>query len=514
MELLRSRDSSRTTARPFGDLLKFLGGLKAPTHTPLPPTAEEEGVEQREREPEPEAEPEEDASLQSSTTSSSLIAPSTTASFGPTSVASTSRTVPSPLPSTETSTSNLKSTDGSRNGVLLLISKGVYAAPEAAMEPQHLEAWALIRCRLEDTFRNIFRPRNGSDATLSMEFMMAGPAMSSLKPSVVIVCCSSDSQKQLKKIIKTQKWLAEYDYHFIVIVDRLWELSGDNDGTGGRQPLVVEAWNRGQDSGLSGVAARSRLHKDGSATTFTIGGVIVMGGSLYGLTAGHVFARQAHESEFESESPEAGSSSSGGFEGSADADEEDDDDDSPFVFFTAAAAEGRSEPQSDDHGRAQPSMAASKSPDRRRVSPRALGAVTVGRPSVIGSLYQSGGVSGRHLDWALVKLQDPYPSAWRQNVLSLPGSSATETISGVVSDAQLRDPELRREVWINCGMSGLVRGRLLHSPASLLLRGGLCEVWQVLVDTQLGKNPCTTYLRRCSRPSDLAQFRATQDPGS
>lgn len=75
-------------------------------------------------------------------------------------------------------------------------------------------------------------------------------------------------------------------------------------------------------------------------------------------------------------------------------------------------------------------------------------------------------------------------------MLSLPGSSATETISDVVSDAELQDPESRREVWINCGMSGLVRGRLLHSPASLLRRGGICEVWQVLVDTQLGKNPC------------------------
>jgi len=161
------------------------------------------------------------------------------------------------------------------------------------------------------------------------------------------------------------------------------------------------------------------LHKDGSSTTtFTIGGVIVMGGSLYGLTAGHVFARRAHDSGFESESPETGSSSGsgsgGGFEGSTDADEEDDDDDddddSPFVFFTAAALEGRSEPQlSNDHGRAQPSIAASRSPDRPRVPSRALGAATVGRPSAIGSLYHSGGVSGRHLDWALVKLQDPYP---------------------------------------------------------------------------------------------------------
>lgn len=467
MELLRSR-VSKTTARPF-DLLKLLGGLKAPTQIPVPAESESIG---------------EDASLQNSVSSS--IASTPTPSFGPTSVASTSQTVPTPLPSTDSSTSNLKSGNDSC-GVVLLLSKGVYAAPEATMDPQHLEAWVQIRIRLANTLRNTFRPRDGSDSTLAMEFMMAGLAPSSLKPSVVLVCCSPDSQKQLKKILKTQKWLSEYEYHFLVIVDRVWELSGDDEEVG--DGSSVEAWNVADTSSLSGIAARSRSYS-GSATTFTIGGVITVNGSLYGLTAGHVFRREAHDSGFESESPEGGSTSDldRGFEGCDADDTEDDDDDSPFVSFTVATREGPSHSRTEGEGHAQTPTTPWKNPDQQIIPPRALGVMNLGHPSVIGSFYQPFGVSGHHLDWALINLQDPYPSEWRRNVLSLPGSLAKVTISGTVNDAELQDPKLRREVWINSGMSGLVRGRLLHSPTSLLLRGNLCEAWQVLVDTPLGKN--------------------------
>ncbi|KAK0639899.1 hypothetical protein B0T16DRAFT_249354 [Cercophora newfieldiana] len=356
------------------------------------------------------------------------------------------------------------------------------------MDPQHLEVWEVqIRSRLANTLRNLFRPRDGSDSTLAMEFMMAGGSPSSLKPSVVLVCCSPDSQKQLKKILKTQKWLSEYEYHFLVIVDRIWELSGDDDEIGRGPSPSVEAWRVANASSLNGIAARSRFH-NGSATTFTIGGVIMLNGVLYGLTAGHVFRRESHDSGFESESPEGGSTSDldRGFDSCVDDTDDDDDGDSPFVSFAETTREHPSESHTEGGDPAlPPTTTPGDNSDRQMIGRRALGTIGLGQPSLLGSLYQPSGMTEHHLDWALINLRDPYPSEWRRNVLSLPGSLMKTTIKVTVSDTELRDHDSRCEVWVNCSMSGLVRGRLLRTPTSLLLRGSLCEAWQVLVDTPL-----------------------------
>ncbi|GAB1317972.1 hypothetical protein MFIFM68171_08182 [Madurella fahalii] len=180
------------------------------------------------------------------------------------------------------------------------------------------EAWTQIRSRLENTLRHMYRPKPGLDSTISMEFMMAGPSPSSLKPAVILVCCSARCQKQLKKILKTQKWIADHDYHFLVIVDPLRELSGGDGGSATES--VVEAWNVTADSALGGTLARSRAG-DGTIITFTLGGVVTVNRTLYALTAGHVFCQGAVDSGVGSEASEGGSSSG------------EDDDGSPFVVF-------------------------------------------------------------------------------------------------------------------------------------------------------------------------------------
>lgn len=134
----------------------------------------------------------------------------------------------------------------------------------------------------------------------------------------------------------------------------------------------------------------------------------------------------------------------GMLEGSDTDNAEGEDDDSPFVSFTAAARGCPSQSGTEGSSPARSPTTPWRNLDQQVTRPRAFGVMRLGRPSVLGSLYQPS--SGSQLDWALINLQDPYPPEWIGNALSLPGSLAKETINGTVSDAELQDPESRREV--------------------------------------------------------------------
>lgn len=108
---------------------------------------------------------------------------------------------------------------------VLEVQKGVFVAPRVAIPGEHLENWSVIRPRLEDTLRHLFRTAKGLDPTMSLEFMMAGPSRSQFRPSIIIVCCSSSYMKQLKKILKSQKWIGGYGYPCMVLVDPLKQLA-------------------------------------------------------------------------------------------------------------------------------------------------------------------------------------------------------------------------------------------------------------------------------------------------
>lgn len=106
------------------------------------------------------------------------------------------------------------------------VQKGVFIAPKIGLSAEHLENWSSIRSRLEDTLRHLFKPVKGLDPTVSLEFMLTGPSKTQLQPSIIIVCCSSSYMRQLRKILKSQKWIGEYGYRCVVLVDPLKKLSG------------------------------------------------------------------------------------------------------------------------------------------------------------------------------------------------------------------------------------------------------------------------------------------------
>ncbi|KAK5653708.1 hypothetical protein OQA88_8739 [Cercophora sp. LCS_1] len=243
--------------------------------------------------------------------------------------------------------------------------------------------------------------------------------------------------------VKTQKCIAEHDYHFLVVVDPLRELSG-GDGTPA-VGAVVEAWNVTEESSPSGAVARAGT-PEGKTVAFTIGGVIAIDRCVYALTAGRVFREDVVGLGTESER-------------SGSEDEDDDwgsEDDSPFVSF--------------DRNHIEKQTTSSFSVPR--TSMEGLGGWSIGSEHlpvhaddttarsdqvVIGSLCVPIAPS-RQLDWALIKLNSCHPTAWGQNefpVPGIPGSLRNEIlIVDSANDTDLQNPDKGCDVWVYCGVSG------------------------------------------------------------
>jgi hypothetical protein len=356
------------------------------------------------------------------------------------------------------------------------------------MAQKDREAWPRIKSRLEDTILNLYRPKPGVDSTLSIEFMMAGPSPSGLKPSVIIGCGNTQCQRKLKKIIKTQEWITEHDYHFIVIVDPTRKLSG-GDSNSVTMPLV-KAWSRTSNS-LCGALAHSRS-KDGETINFTIGGVITVDEAVYALTVGHVFGQDNIDSGVGSEASEE-ELNAGRNNDSQDSDSEDGNDNgSPFVDFTPdpGTSEWDAAPKSyipRSSGESLKSWSTDIDTEDRALHIQVDGAGVGEDQVVVGSLHAPlHPLAQSTLDWALIRMDIHRLPSWNRNEFRLPGSLSEQVIVGSVSDADLYDSDASPEIWVKCGVSGLKKGRILTNPASLFLQGRFCEAWQVQVDSPLG----------------------------
>jgi hypothetical protein len=152
------------------------------------------------------------------------------------------------------------------------VQKGIFVAPKSGIRGEDLENWSVIRPRLDDTLRHLFKTVKGLDPAMSLEFMLAGPSKSQLRPSIIIVCCSSAYLKQLKKILRSQKWIGGYGYPCMVLVDPLKKLAGPE------QELLGPSWMVGETMLPDRNARRGRLR---SAGVVSIGILVV---TLLGTT--------------------------------------------------------------------------------------------------------------------------------------------------------------------------------------------------------------------------------------
>ncbi len=107
--------------------------------------------------------------------------------------------------------------------VIYQFEKDVFISPGMVIATEDREAWKHIGSRLIDTLGHLFKPQSGMNPVV--EFMMAGRSPTQLRPSIMIICCSKPHKAEIKKIVKTQKWIASHSYPCLVLVDPIQKLS-------------------------------------------------------------------------------------------------------------------------------------------------------------------------------------------------------------------------------------------------------------------------------------------------
>ncbi|KAK6836742.1 chitin synthase activator [Apiospora arundinis] len=103
------------------------------------------------------------------------------------------------------------------------LGHGVFVALKQPISSKDKENLDSIRPRLVDVILNLFSPEAGSEAgsghSVTLEFVMAGRSKESLKPSVIINCESRVHKKQLRRLFKSEEWLAETGYPVLIVAN-------------------------------------------------------------------------------------------------------------------------------------------------------------------------------------------------------------------------------------------------------------------------------------------------------
>ena len=124
-----------------------------------------------------------------------------------------------------------------------------------------------------------------------MEFYMAGKRRDNLKPRIIITCCSTAREKELRRILKNIKWLKKTGLRPLVVLDRSFGYRKEVNHVLKDQKLAVEIRKTNRVAYSCGVQARFRaVDQDvisSPTATFTVGGVLLIDGQFYGLTTAH-----------------------------------------------------------------------------------------------------------------------------------------------------------------------------------------------------------------------------------
>lgn len=355
---------------------------------------------------------------------------------------------------------------------VLELEQGVFAAPRLALQTADRWAWDKIQPRLQDTIDNTLKTKQGLESTISCEFMMGGQSPKQLKPTIFLVCCHEVYRKQLRAILKKQKWMKEYGYQCVVIVDAFEELShGSLEVTPGVDPIHVQASLSNENISLCGVQARAQARAEDGAVRFTIGGILLIDNKAFGLTVGHVIKKLALAQDDITD------------------DDEDDSETSPFITF-------------EDEDTVD--MTSSSSPENNETALEFQDEADSGESTSetnFNSSFEDGRIWSHfghfHVpttspstascglrDWSLVSL-DPELESLHHPLANSYDIPPGDRIS--INKFLKRSAITTSEVWINSGSTGMVRGWLMDSLVLFHQNGKTFQVLQVIAEQSLGK---------------------------
>jgi hypothetical protein len=231
------------------------------------------------------------------------------------------------------------------------------ADPDMLIDPGIAELWASkiknrLHCELET---------HVVEASWILELLMVGERLNNLKQTIVITCRTEKATKQIRKLCKELKWLKRIcnEHHLRVAahVQRFglnWKVR--NPGASVVKTCSVDII---QDSRtFCGQKVRIFSEEGGEAGSCTFGGLITVGHTVYGITAGHPFgAVDDHDSSAKSQSGEPPD-----YESSSDSED-------PFVSFDSDVDEDASSTSSIDDRTNNSAMASAPASETAQDSP-------------------------------------------------------------------------------------------------------------------------------------------------
>jgi len=372
------------------------------------------------------------------------------------------------------------------------LAKSVFVSPQMEINSRDRKSWEnKMKGRLLNSLNHKFQAARGSEPSLILEFMMAGPERyaASMRPTIILTCFHENNEKKLNKIMKKEDWLYEHSYPWVVVLDSFVTYSLGEHIEDERDVLVrvlVHPWT----ATLCGILAQADAGDNRSVAKFTIGGIITAGGKPYGLTVGHVLRRLVEQraSHNYAEDPNDSQSES-----------ENEGVSNPFLKFDASKRDRSSLsqrlvlPQAKNQEfarRTEPAYGEARGTRyhgdlaEEEEWNTILGEFILGRENPT-ALNLTRSVPTQNLDWALIDLRKSglNPELYESNTIQLPGQEDPVEIMEV-----LRKPvATRSDVSINAGVSGVVQGRMTDCSVTLCFEQGAVELRQVIPDKPLGK---------------------------
>jgi len=294
--------------------------------------------------------------------------------------------------------------------------------------------------------------------------------------------------------MERQGWLNEYQYQSSVTYDRI---KGYSNGQVQQSQYPVRAKISPSATNLCGVLAEIISSPSSSPVRFTIGGIIMIDNLPHALTVQHMLQGSVEQPLSDGQ-------------GSID---EDEDDPSPFITSysteTTLPNSVRASYNQEQLHPHQQGVIPSRNPIDSHVTEKpdlSIGIADADDWPVIGELstklhaYNTitsnnpFKTSNHKLDWSLVDISMPgtgtdYP--W----INRAGSSSW-TINSVASVSHVGDCD----VWIIAGVSGVLRGCMTGSPATICSPAGTYDVRIVMPERRLGESCHNPHISR-SNPS-------------
>ncbi|KAK0611959.1 hypothetical protein B0T14DRAFT_531324 [Immersiella caudata] len=409
--------------------------------------------------------------------------------------ADTNSSVSFPTTSTSLPASTAPTSQLSSEEAFYEVKCGVFVALKLEMSPKDHDVWInQISQRLRDTLKHKFRSARGCDPTVVLEFMMAGPTRETwnMQPTIFLTCCHGDNQKKLRKMMKKQNWLSEYPYQYVINVDSV-PLFSHGTSLQEDDPVSVRTTLYPWSDTLCGIAALADTGGGLAPVQFTLGGVIVVGGRHYVLTVGHVLDQvimqrcAAIVDVCDTDSDSSGDDDSNG--------------NSAFMKFPGdpgkrKAVPGRREDSTSCPLQLPPPAKRGSSDGNIAVQGKGAGRhceVNIDGQwnTLIGDFVRDAEIPTlrrlapkpsvtRSLDWALIDLERPGSNLNQRllasNFVQLPHLKEPMEVDSVLQGLTVTGSE----VWINSGISGVVRGWMTDCPVTLCLGHSTMDARQVI----------------------------------